>query len=96
VTVSVGERRPLRNPNILMRQEGDRGMAIDPGAESVHVMNATAVAIWVLCDGQTTPSEMVTAICDLSKLPWDVVEEDVHRILGRFEEANLITWRDPI
>ena len=79
-----------------MRQEGDRGMAIDPGAESVHVMNATAVAIWVLCDGQTTPSEMVTAICDLSKLPWDVVEEDVHRILGQFEEANLITWRDPI
>ena len=39
---------------------------------------------------------MVTAICDLSKLPWDVVEEDVHRILGQFEEANLITWRDPI
>lgn len=95
MTVSVGARRPLRNQHILLRQEGDKGMAIDPQAESVHVMNATAVAIWVLCDGETTPSEMVTAICDLSKLPWEVVEEDVMSILGQFEGAHLITWQEP-
>ena len=94
MTVSVGERRPFRNPKILLRQEGEQGMAIDTDAESVHVLNATAVAIWVLCDGETTPSEMVTAICDLSKLPWEVVQEDVLSILGRFEDANLITWQD--
>jgi len=94
VTVSVGERRPLRNPKVLLRQEGEQGIAIDPDTESVHVMNATAVAIWVLCDGRTVPSEMVTAICDLSKLPWDVVEEDVQSILRQFEETSLITWED--
>ena len=96
MTVRVGERRPLRSEHVLLRQEGDRGMAIDPRAESVHVMNATAVAIWVLCDGETTPSEMVVAICDLSKLPYEVVEEDVLSILGRFEDANLISWREPV
>jgi hypothetical protein len=58
-------------------------------------MNTTAVAIWVLCDGATIPSEMVAAICDLSKLPWDVVEEDVQSILRQFEETSLITWEDP-
>jgi hypothetical protein len=95
MSVTVGERRPLRNPHVLLREEGKEGFAINPRANSAHVMNATAVAIWVLCDGETTPTEMVTAVCELSKLPFEVVQEDVNRILGQFEEADLITWRDP-
>lgn len=92
--VSVDE-RPLRNPNVLLRQEGKHGVAIHPKAKSAHRLNATAVAIWVLCDGETTPTEMVTAVCELSKLPFEVVQEDVLRILGEFEEADLISWREP-
>jgi len=84
--------QPLRNPRVLLRQEGERGMAIDPASDVVHIMNATAVAIWTLCDGQTTPEEMVAAVCDLSKLPREVVEEDVLGILSEFERKNLITW----
>ncbi len=92
MTVSV--REPLRNPDVLLRQEGDRGVVIDPGGRIAHILNSTAVAIWTLCDGHTTPDEMVAAICDLSKLPHEVVEEDVLRILAEFERTNLITWVD--
>jgi hypothetical protein len=57
-------------------------------------MNATAVAIWVLCDGDTAPAEMIEAICQLSGLPYDVVLEDVSRILDEFEDAGIISWSD--
>ncbi|HYY08433.1 MAG TPA: PqqD family protein [Actinomycetota bacterium] len=88
----VGERRPLRNPRVWLRQAGAENVVYDPAREAVHVMNTTAVAIWVLCDGETDPSEMIAAVCALSALPYEVVEEDVTRILGEFDDAGVISW----
>jgi hypothetical protein len=92
--VNLTQSHPTRNVGVLLRQEGERGMAIDPSSDVVHIMNATAVAIWTLCDGETTPEEMVVAVCDLSKLPREVVEEDVLGILREFERKGLISWGD--
>jgi hypothetical protein len=58
----------------------------------VHLLNDTALAIWDLCDGKTAPGEMVAAICDLSGLPPEVVNEDVERTLSQFQEAGLVLW----
>jgi hypothetical protein len=37
---------------------------------------------------------MVEAVCDLSGLPLEVVQDDVQRILGEFERAGIIAWRE--
>jgi Coenzyme PQQ synthesis protein D (PqqD) len=89
---TVRQARPARNPQVWLRQAGPENVVYDPARESVHVMNATAVAIWVLCDGETVPAEMIEAICQLSGLPYDVVQEDVSRILEEFDEAGIISW----
>jgi len=91
---TVRQARPARNSQVWLRQAGSESVVYDPGRESVHVMNATAVAIWVLCDGDTAPAEMIEAICQLSGLPYDVVLEDVSRILDEFEDAGIISWSD--
>lgn len=88
-----GERRvPVRDSNIWLRQSGSENVAYDPKRETVHVMNATAVAIWVLCDGETEPREMIDAVIELTGLPYEVVREDVERILQEFEAAGIVTW----
>ena len=89
---TVRQARPTRNPQVWLRQAGSENVVYDPSRESVHVMNATAVAIWVLCDGDTVPVEMIEAICQLSGLPYDVVQEDVSRILEEFDAAGIISW----
>jgi hypothetical protein len=91
---TVRQGRPARNQEVWLRQAGSENVVYDPARESVHVMNATAVAIWVLCDGDTAPAEMIEAICQLSGLPFEVVEEDVSRILGEFDQAGIISWSD--
>lgn len=91
---TVRQARPARNPQVWLRQAGSENVAYDPGRETVHVLNATAVAIWVLCDGETEPAEMIEAICQLSGLPYDVVQEDVSRILEEFDEAGIISWNE--
>ena len=51
-----------------LRQADDENVVYDPETSAVHLLNVTATAIWVLCDGETTPEEMVDAICELSGL----------------------------
>jgi PqqD family protein of HPr-rel-A system len=86
---------PTRKPDVWLRQSESENAIYDPATDEVHLLNATAVAIWTLCDGSTTPAEMIQAVCDLSGLPGDVAQEDVGRILGQFEEAGIVGWKEP-
>lgn len=92
MSVRLQAGKPARKADVWLRRSDTENVVYDPDTASVHMMNATAMAIWVLCDGDTTPDEMVGAICELSGLPADVVVEDVHRILAEFEQARILTW----
>lgn len=93
MTVLIREGKPARKSEVWLRSSEKENVLYDPESGSVHMLNATAMAIWVLCDGETDPDEMVDAICELSGLPREVVEEDVRRILLQFEEADILTWK---
>jgi Coenzyme PQQ synthesis protein D (PqqD) len=94
MSVSVAERRPTRKARVWLRQASGENVAYDPETGSVHMLNATAVAIWVLCDGHTRVAEMIDAICELSGLPAEVVSEDVDRILREFYVAGILNWEE--
>ncbi len=87
-------RRPARKADVWVHLARDENALFDPRSGAVHLLNDTALAIWDLCDGQTSPDEMVTAVCELTGMHPDIVTEDVQRILGEFEEAGLLTWED--
>lgn len=93
MSTPVLHKRPLQNPDVWLRQTRDENAIYDPASGSVHLLNETALAIWNLCDGETTVEEMVTAICDLCNMHEDIVVEDVDRILTEFGAAGLLTWR---
>ena len=83
---------PRRNAEVWLRQSDAENAIYNPTTDEVHLLNATAMAIWTLCDGSTTPEEMIQAVVGLSGLPRDVVEEDVLRILRQFEHAGILSW----
>jgi hypothetical protein len=93
VSVLTRKGRPMRKADVWLRQSETENVVYVASSGAVHVLNATAMAIWVLCDGDTEPDEMVEAICELSGLPREVVVEDLRRVLLRFEEADILTWR---
>jgi hypothetical protein len=94
MSVLLRSGKPSRKTGVWLRQSDSENLLYDPENESVHLLNATAMAIWVLCDGDTDPEEMVDAICELSGLPREVVEEDVRRILLQFQEADILSWEE--
>jgi hypothetical protein len=92
VNTSLRNDRPVRRPDVWLRKT-DREIAVyDPLGNRIHLLNDTALAIWELCDGDTTPAEMITAICDLCGMHRDIVTEDVERVLVDFDEAGLVLW----
>jgi hypothetical protein len=84
--------RPARKPEVWLRKTDNEIAMYDPLGNRVHLLNDTALAIWELCDGNTEPDEMITAICELCDMHHDVVSEDVTRILTEFDKAGLIQW----
>jgi hypothetical protein len=92
VSRSLSELRPARVPSVWIRKSRTETLAYHPGTGGAHLLNETALAIWDLCDGETTPQEMVEAICQLCGMHPDVVSEDVARILSEFEDAGLVVW----
>ena len=94
MSLLVRNGKPARKNDVWLRQSDKENVVYDPETRAVHILNTTAMAIWVLCDGDTDPDEMVDAICELSGLPREVVEEDVRRVLLQFEEADILTWRE--
>ena len=84
--------RPQRRPDLWLRQSGGENAVYNQASGAVHLLNETAWAIWGLCDGRTSPDEMIDAICEISSLPRDVVAEDVRRVLEDFDQADLVSW----
>jgi hypothetical protein len=94
VSLSIRQGRPARRPDVWLRQAGKENALFDPASGALHLMNDTALAIWDLCDGETTPDEMIVAIVDISRLPQEIVAEDVGRILNDFERVGIIEWKE--
>lgn len=84
--------KPLRKDGLFVRQARGENAVYDPATGQVHLLNATAYAIWDLCDGSTDPEEMIDAICEISRMHRDLVSEDVRRVLAEFDAAGLLRW----
>jgi hypothetical protein len=55
------------------------------------VLNATAAALWQLCDGETSVQEMIQAAGELFDSGPDIVRHDILAILQDFEARGLVS-----
>ncbi|HJQ91900.1 MAG TPA: PqqD family protein [Acidimicrobiia bacterium] len=82
--------RPERRGEVV-QAEGAAGWTIyEPSADTLHLLNASAKAIWDLCDGQTSPSEMAAAISELTGVDPAQAESDVRETLIRLRDSRLV------
>ena len=55
-------------------------------------LDQTALALWELCDGETTVAEMIAAVCALFAASEQTVRDDVTSVLTTLEGSGLITF----
>lgn len=83
---------PMRHGQVWVQRDSDRTAVFNPDTGLLHLLNSSAFAIWELCDGETSPAEMVEAIDEITGLGTDTASADVERTLRSLEDAGLIDF----
>lgn len=81
---------PLRRGELVQSPSADGWTVYEPSTDSLHVLNVSAKAIWELCDGETSSSEMAQAIAELTGVDLDQAEADVRAALSSLRGLKLI------
>jgi len=82
--------KPLRHGQAWVRRGSDDTAVYNPDTATLHLLNPSALAIWELCDGETTVEEMAVAVSELARVSLDAAESDVSAALTQLENAGLV------
>jgi hypothetical protein len=82
---------PRRRPDAWVRPDGDHAVIHIRDDDSVHRLNATAYAIWVLCDGHTNTDEMAAAVAELTGMGPVAAADQVKAAVADLRRAGLLS-----
>lgn len=86
-----GNDRPRHTPGVTLQVGPDGAQLVDPDGRKLHQLNGTALALWEVCDGETTVAEMIAAAGSLFGSE-EVLRADIERALAVFAEVQLLVW----
>lgn len=87
----TSDARPRQMPDVTASDLDDELVLYNLRTDQVHVLNATAAAIWELCDGSLSVREIADVLAEACRVPLARVEPDVQNMLAEFHAAGLIT-----
>jgi len=68
-------------------------LVYDEQARQVHILNATARWIWLLCDGTHAPEEIAEEVARMYPgTPSETVRQDVEETLETLGAKRLLVW----
>lgn len=82
--------QPTRKGEAWVRREGDGVAVFNPETRTLHLLNPSALAIWELCDGETTAREMAEAVDVITGMGEGPSRDDVITALDNLAAAGLI------
>jgi hypothetical protein len=92
VTPRSAEAGLRRRQDVVFQASGADTLPYDPVADAVHVLNAAALAVWELGDGQHTAAEMANALrAHFAGTESRDLDGDVQATLARFRAEGLLT-----
>lgn len=84
--------RPLRKGEIVQRGTDQTWAIYESESDSLHELNASARAIWELCDGQTAPGEMATALAELTGMELREAFGEVTKTIDTLKSSGLVSY----
>jgi len=85
------ETRPQRLDRFLGKDLGDEYVFYDAAGEQVHVLNATARQIYLLCDGSHTVQQIVQALVSDYGVDEATARDDAVRAIESLAALGLVS-----
>ncbi len=86
---------PRRRTDLVQQVAGAETLLYDPATDTVHALNASAAAVWELCDARHSPAEMAQALQNaFAGTKGRDVFGDVRAVLAELRGAGLLQTSD--
>jgi len=82
---------PKRRRDLTVYELDDEALIFDPQSSDTHRLNATALFIWRMCDGNNPPQRIAEALTENYEVGWDSAREHSERILQELHTHGLVT-----
>lgn len=82
--------RPRRAEGVEAHESAGTTLLRDAEGTPLCSLNETALALWQLCDGETSVGEMVDAVCEACAIPAAVAAADIRETLVALERAGVV------
>ena len=88
----MDDRKPQRTEGYQEKDLGDEVVLYDPSGKEIHILNRTAYAVWSMCDGEHTLTDMESSVRGSFDLPKNGVNvvADIQAVLGTLQEKGLL------
>lgn len=86
---------PQRRTDITVEVTPEEARLFDPDSGEINILNASAFAIWELCDGQTEPAAMAEALAELTQLDRSEATQQVRTTIDLLREKGLVDRPGP-
>jgi hypothetical protein len=90
VSPSQSSATPERRADLHLEHRSDRAVLVTAAEEEVGVLDATAAALWELCDGETSVDEIVDAVCSVWAVDRAIAVRDVELTLDRLAAEGFL------
>lgn len=87
--------RPRQLPGVVTSEVLDELVAYSPATSQAVSLNASARAIWELCDGTRTVDDICDELSEAAGMPADALRADVTTTVDRFNELGLLSVDGP-
>lgn len=89
----MSSEKPQRRSDLLEKPLGDETLLYDADGGMIHVLNATAQAIWSLCDGEHTVESIVQTLATQFNFGGQQLDlrRDVVDTLATFSQKGLLS-----
>jgi pyrroloquinoline quinone biosynthesis protein D len=84
------ERLPRRQGAVAAPGASARSLLVGSESQVVHELNATAAAVWELCDGRTSLAEVTEAVCQVFSVSAEKAARDVEAAVDQLIAAGLV------
>jgi len=86
------QRRPEKtvDQGLIPKDLGDEYLFYDSRGDRVHVLNATARSIYMLCDGTLSEAEVADRFAAMYGIDGATAERDIEQTLGQLTEIGLL------
>ena len=76
--------------NVISRRIGDELVVLGDTADSAHILNKTAAAVWELCDGERGLDDIAGCLCERFEVSFEEARADIEEIIGRLMKVGIL------